>query len=54
MSVVNSAGMIMEDPLRVLLVINWAIGGVLQVFWGVKILTAALRFLLPSKKDKTK
>mmetsp|Transcript_90996 Transcript_90996/g.259769 ORF Transcript_90996/g.259769 Transcript_90996/m.259769 type:complete len:284 (+) Transcript_90996:145-996(+) len=54
MSVVNSAGMIMEDPLRVLLVINWAIGGVLQVFWGVKILTAALRFLLPKKKDKTK
>mmetsp|Transcript_26385 Transcript_26385/g.46239 ORF Transcript_26385/g.46239 Transcript_26385/m.46239 type:complete len:106 (+) Transcript_26385:45-362(+) len=54
-SVFNSAGLMMDDPLRVLMVVNWGIGGVLQVFWGAKILMGVLKFLVPGmNKKKTK
>lgn len=43
MSVLKCTGSILGKPLRMLMVLNWAIGGVLQLFWGYKILMGVLR-----------
>ena len=51
-SVIGSRGMILESPLRTMMVVNWAIGGVLQLGWGHKILMVALRFLIEPKKQE--